>query len=164
MPFVLSAKSLSYTTHVDPRLIAVAKLAIQLSEQDFGITEEQSRTPAEEAAKVAAGASETMHTHHLIDPATGFSGAIDAVPYAGGKFVWDWALIYPVAAAFKKASVQLATPITWGGVWDRLMTEYPDDDAAAMQAAETAYVARRRAAKQKKKVFVDGPHFELGRN
>ncbi|HEY5071746.1 MAG TPA: M15 family peptidase [Caulobacteraceae bacterium] len=163
MAFSLSATSLSHTSHVAPAMMAVALLAIELTSQDFGFTEEQSRTAAEEAAKVASGASHTLHSHHLINPATGFSEALDAVPFADGKFVWDWNLIFPVAAAFKAASTRLATPITWGAVWDRLMGEIPGDDAAAMRAGEVAYIARRRSAGHHN-VFVDGPHFELGRN
>jgi peptidoglycan L-alanyl-D-glutamate endopeptidase CwlK len=169
MPFSLSAKSLSFASHVDPRLLAVAKRAAALSTQDFGFTEEQSRTIEYEKKLVAEGKSHTLHSHHIIDCEPGWarpgcSGAVDAVPYVTGKgYVWEWPLIYPVAAAFKKASVELDTPITWGGVWDKLMTEYDGDDAAAMKAADEAYVARRRAAGQKH-VFIDGPHFELGRN
>jgi hypothetical protein len=150
--FALGARSLSFCAHVDPRMMAVAKLAISLSTQDFGFTQEQSRTLAQEADAVRKGVSHTMHSHHLIGPpyaSAGFSGAVDAVPWSGGKFVWDWALIYPVAAAFRAASLQLKEPITWGGNWGRLMSEIPGDDAAAMKAAQNSW---------------DGPHFELGRN
>lgn len=160
MSYALGAKSLSFVSHVDPRMIAVAKLAIGLSTQDFGFTEEQSRTAAYEAQLVAAGKSHTMHSHHIIDciapghwATPGFSGAVDAVPWNGTAFVWDWNLIYPIAAAFKAASVQLATPVTWGGCWNKLLSEIEGDDAAAMQMAHTAAGG-----------FADGPHFELGRN
>lgn len=152
MTYILGARSLGFIAHVDPRMVAVAKLAITLTTQDFGFTAEQSRTPAQEAEEVRRGFSHTMHSHHLIGPpyaAPGFSGAVDAVPWSGGKFVWDWNLIYPVAAAFKAASLHLATPITWGGNWGKLMSEIPGSDAAAMRAARTSW---------------DGPHFELGRN
>jgi hypothetical protein len=126
-----------------------------LSTQDFGFTEEQSRTLAEEQVKVREGFSHTLHSHHIIDcepgwAAPGCSGALDAAPYVEGRgFVWEWPLIYPVAAAFKAASLQLGIDVTWGGCWGRLMREIPGDDAAAMKAAQTGF---------------DGPHFELGRN
>lgn len=159
MTYALGTRSLGFCSHVDSRLMAVAKLAISLSTQDFGFTAEQSRTIAEEAAEVAKGFSHTMHSHHLINDgslgweptqsAIGFSGAIDAVPWNGAAFVWDWDLIYPIAAAFKAASIQLVTPITWGGCWDKLLSEIPGDDAAAMEAAHTGF---------------DGPHMQLGRN
>ncbi len=159
MTFAFGAKSLSFCTRVDPRMMAVAKLAITLTEQDFGFTAEQSRTVAEEAALMAKGFSHTMHSHHLINDgsltwektpsATGFSGAIDAVAWDGTKFVWEWPRQYVIAAAFKAASIRLNTPITWGGCWGKLMSEIPGDDAAAMHAVQNGF---------------DGPHFELGRN
>jgi peptidoglycan L-alanyl-D-glutamate endopeptidase CwlK len=164
MTFVLGAGSLANIAKVDPRLVAVAKLAITLSTQDFGFSVPQWRTPAEEEREVAEHFSETLHSHHLVNdgagstgwehtqPAPGFCGALDAVPWDGAKFVWDWPLIYPIAAAFKAASLRLATPITWGGCWGRLMSEIPGDDAAAMQAAQAAGRG------------FDGPHYELGGN
>lgn len=158
MNYVLGTRSLSFCTRVDQRLMAVTHLAITLSEQDFGFTAEQSRTMVEEAAELAKGFSHTMHSHHLINDgslvwertpsAIGTSGAIDAVAWDGKRFVWEWPRQYVIAAAFKAASIQLATPITWGGCWSKLMTEIPGDDAAAMKAVQNGF---------------DGPHFELGR-
>jgi hypothetical protein len=154
MAFMLGAKSLSFVTRVDPRMIAVAKYAIGISEQDFCFTEEQSRDQAEEAQMVARGVSKTMHSHHLINQATGFSGAVDAVPWSQvrGPY-WDWDAGYLIAVAFKKASIALKTDVTWGGGdWWKLLTEIPGDDAAAMKAAHGEYHG------------FDAPHFELGRN
>lgn len=163
MTFALGALSLSRCARVDPRMMAVAKLAISVSTQDFGFTEEQSRTIPEELEKVHQGVSHTMHSHHLVNSedhpltweplqsAIGFSGAVDAVPWVAARkaFVWDWELIYPIVAAFKAASLTLATPVTWGGCWGKLLSEIPGNDAAAMKAARVSW---------------DGPHFELGRN
>jgi peptidoglycan L-alanyl-D-glutamate endopeptidase CwlK len=172
MPYVLGARSLSFITKVDPRLVKVAQLAITLTTQDFGFTEEQSRTVAEEQQKIDQGASQTLRSHHLINDGSltwektpsqvGFSGALDAVPWNGTAFVWEWPRIYNIAAAFRAASDQLATPITWGGVWDKLMSEY-GATAAEIQAEEQAYVARQNAAGNHH-VLLDGPHYELGRN
>jgi len=155
MTCTLSTRSLSFVSRVDPRLIAVAKLAISLSTQDFGFTAEQSRTLAEERALMTRGFSHTIHSHHLINDgsltweatqsAVGFSGAIDAVPWNGSAFVWEWPLIYPVAEAFREASAQLAMPITWGGEWGKLLT----DVKGGPISSHTGF---------------DGPHFELGRN
>ncbi len=169
MGFMLSERSLSFVTRVDPRLVAVARRAITLSDQDFGFTEPQSRTVAEEAALVERGVSHTLRSHHIIDcegpgrwAAPGCSGAIDCVPWDGRAFVWEWPRIYPIAAAMRAASDALATPITWGGVWDRLMSEY-GASASDIAAAEQAYAARQRAVGDHR-VLLDGPHFELGRN
>lgn len=159
MTYALGSRSLSFVTRVDPRLIAVAKAAIAISTQDFGFTAEQSRTIAEERALMLKGFSHTMHSHHLINDGSlgwepmqseiGFSGALDAAPWDGTKFVWDWDLIYPIAAAFKRASIQLGFPVTWGGCWRKLLSEIPGDDAAAMKSAHTGF---------------DGPHMQLGAN
>lgn len=159
MTYTLGSRSLSFCTRVDPRLMAVVQLAITLTEQDFGFTAEQSRTVTEEAALLAKGFSHTMHSHHLINDgslgwektpsAIGTSGAVDAVAWDGTKFVWEWPRQYVIAATFKAASIHLATPITWGGCWGKLLTEISGDDAAAMKAAQNGF---------------DGPHFELGRN
>jgi len=51
--FVLGSRSLAFSAHVDPRLMAVVKRAIAISPVDFGMTEDQSRTVAQQAAKVA---------------------------------------------------------------------------------------------------------------
>jgi peptidoglycan LD-endopeptidase CwlK len=152
--FALGARSLSYCTRVDPRLMAVVARALTLSTVDACVTQEQTRTPEQEQALIAAGRSTTMHSHHIIgygEAAPGCSGAIDLVPWIGQPS-WDWNLIYPLAAAMRQASIDLATPITWGGCWSKLMQEIAGSDATAMQAA----TAGNR--------FPDGPHFELGRN
>lgn len=167
MAYALGARSLANCGSVDPRMLAVAKLACTLSTQDFGFTEPQSRSKEYEAHLVATGKSHTMHSHHIVDEnpawaAPGYSGAVDAVPWNGVAFVWEWPRIFPIAAAFKAASLQLRTPVTWGGCWDKLLSEIAGDDAAAMSAASADYVARREKAGLGH--FIDGPHFELGRN
>ena len=166
MAHPLTAKSLSYCTHVDPRLIAVVQHALTLSSQDGGFTTEQSRTQAEEDALVAKGVSHSHHSHHIIGcpgAAPGYSGAVDLVPWNGVAFVWEWPRVYVLAAAMLQASIDLATPVTWGGVWDRLMSDISGKDAAAMQAESSAYAARERAAGNFHPLL-DGPHYELGRN
>lgn len=155
MGFALGQRSLSFCTRVDSRLMAVVARALEISPVDAGVTQEQTRTPEQERALIAAGRSTTMHSHHIIgygEAAPGYSGAIDLVPWTGSAFSWDWDLIYPLAAAMRQASIELVTPATWGGCWGKLMQEITGDDAAAMKAAT---VGNR---------FPDGPHFELGRN
>lgn len=172
MSITLSLRSLSYCTHVDPRLMAVVHRAAQLSTQDFGVTEEQSRTPAEQALKVARGVSKTMHTHHLINdgkgsasfmktpPQIGFCGAIDLVAWTGSAYSWaSWTPYFAIAAAMGLASVQLSTPLTWGGDWDRLLEEL-------FTAGETdlAKIAAALEAAHDASGGFDAPHHQLGRN
>lgn len=147
-------KTLARASHVDPRLIRVARLAATYCTEDFGLTAEQSRTVAQEAEEEREGFSHTSVSHHEIDirpgwAAPGCSGAIDLVAWNGVNFVWEWPRQYVIAAAMKRASIELGIPVTWGGRWDKLLSEIPGNDAAAMKAAQTGF---------------DGPHFELGRN
>ena len=172
MSFSLGARSLSFATHVDPTLIRVVQHALSISTQDAGFTAEQSRTLAEEQALVAAGRSHTLKSHHIIGcpgAAPGYSGAVDLVPWldSGKAFSWQWALIYPLAVAMRQASIELSVPITWGGAWDRILSEIDvpadGDPADALRAASDAYVGRERA-KGVRSPLIDGPHYELGRN
>lgn len=137
-------------TDVDPRLIAVAERALDLSPLDFGITEGL-RTPERQAQLMKAGASATMNSRHL----TGH--AIDVVVQLGDRISWELALYCQVAAAFREASVELATPIRWGGCWS-LLRDLPSTAEGIEDAVET-YGARRRAAG--KRALIDGPHFEI---
>jgi peptidoglycan L-alanyl-D-glutamate endopeptidase CwlK len=164
MSYSLGPRSLSFCKHVDPKLIAVIQHALSISTQDAGFAAEQSRTQAEEDALVAKGLSHSRHSHHIVDcnpawAAKGYSGAADLVPWNGKAFVWDFKLIFPLVSAMKQASIDLTIPITWGGCWDKLLTEYKGSPEEEMKS----YVARHIAAGNPHP-FTDGPHFELGRN
>lgn len=167
MTFAFGPTSQANLAGVHPNMVELATLALSLSAQDFGFPSPNTRTAAEEAALIAAGKSHTMHSHHIPGPQglgpIGFSGAVDAVPWNGSTFAWDWSLIYPVWHAFRKASDQLNRPITWGGVWDKLVSAY-DDPQAEMQAYSAREKARKIAAGLSPTVLLDGPHYELGTN
>jgi peptidoglycan L-alanyl-D-glutamate endopeptidase CwlK len=165
--FSFGAKSLSYCQHVDPRLMMVARLAISRSVLDFGMTEDQSRTEAQQRAKVAAGFSKTMDSPHRIQ-ADGFSKALDLVPWVDGKFQWgdaQWmvqpvggpriAAFMEIASAMQSAASELGEPIRWGGVWDRSLGQLASG-ADGLAAELEAYKARHGGPD-----FLDGPHFEL---
>lgn len=167
MPFAFGARSRSFSTHVDPRLMAVAIMALAASPVDFGLTEEQSRTVAEQAAKVRAGFSKTMDSRHMIQP-DGFSKALDLVPWVDGRFQWGdglWRVttaqgrvlrpFLDIAAAMQAAARELDTPVRWGGVWDVKLNDLPTG-ALALGLAIEAYKQRHAGPD-----FLDGPHFEL---
>lgn len=166
--FALGTRSLGFLAGVHPDLLAIVKLGISISPVDFGVTEPQVRTIADQRAKVAAGVSQTMQSNHLeqVD-LTGkthnlYGHAVDLVPWIGGKFVWDWSAIYQVQAAVAEAArrMGLVDKLCWGGAWDRWVGQYTGSPvtAAQMQAAEQAYVAARRRVG--KSAFVDGPHVQ----
>lgn len=108
--YKFSERSAKNLAGVHPHLVAVAALALSLSEVDFAVTEGL-RTRARQAELVASGASKTMNSRHL----TGH--AIDVAAYIGGRISWDWPLYEKIADAFKEASIHIAVPIIWGGDW-----------------------------------------------
>jgi peptidoglycan LD-endopeptidase CwlK len=108
--FRLSPRSLSRLTGVHPALVAVVGRAIQITKVDFGVTEGL-RTRARQKSLVAAGASQTMNSKHLVGRAVDLVAMVDGLPR------WDWPLYYKIADAMKIAAAELETPIQWGGDW-----------------------------------------------
>ncbi len=170
MPFALGARSLSRSAHVDPKLMAVVSLAIGRSPVDFGMSEEQSRTAAEQLKKFNDGVSKVRPgpaARHMIQP-DGFSKAVDLVPWVDGAFTWgdgQWrvttkggAVIRPffdIAAAMQSASVELGAPVRWGAIWDRVLNDL-QPGATSLALAMEDYKVRHPGPD-----FLDGPHFEL---
>lgn len=113
--FKLSRRSLARLDGVHPDLVRVVKLAIELTEVDFGVTEGL-RTIEKQREYVAKGASKTMNSRHL----TGH--AVDLVAYIGTEARWDWPLYHKIADAMKRAAKSLGVPIVCGADW----VKFPD--------------------------------------
>lgn len=171
MAYRFSQRSLDRARNVDSVLIAIAVLALLKSSVDFGLTEEQSRTYAEQAEKVRRGVSKTMDSKHMIPQGRSVSTGLDLVPFVDGMFQWGdnhWRIqtkagatiepFYEIAAAIREAAILFGVRVKWGGVWDRVLNDLPPGAAAMKQAVED-YKARRKAAGGS--AFLDGPHFEL---
>ena len=107
MSYQLGNKSLQTLEGVHPDLIAVVKLAITLTEQDFSVGEGL-RSVERQKKLVAAGKSTTMNSRHI----TGH--AVDLFPY---PVSWDWKYFHPIADAMKQAAKQLDVDLQWGGDW-----------------------------------------------
>ncbi|HZF83398.1 MAG TPA: hypothetical protein VE084_07855, partial [Burkholderiaceae bacterium] len=75
--------------------------------------------------------------------------------YVLGGPRWEWTLIYPIALAMRMAAREYQVPLRWGGCWDVLLTDSND----APEDLMNDYVRRRREAGRR--VFIDGPHYEL---
>lgn len=112
--------------------------------------EEGLRTVERQRQLVASGASQTMASRHI----TGH--AVDLLPLVDEQPTFDWKYYFPLADAFRAASIAEKVPVIWGGAWGLLMTDY-----ATAKAGQDRYAARVRA--QGRKPFLDGPHFELAR-
>lgn len=156
-PFVLGAQSRLRLRGVHPDLVALLERAIQLTPVDFAVYEGL-RTYTRQAALVRAGASWTMDSRHISGHAVDLVPWVDFDSDGDSELRWDWSLAYPIAQAMRQASLEMHTPLTWGGVWDTPLAHLngPVEDAVA------DYVGRRRALG--KKARIDGPHFELPRD
>lgn len=138
---------------VHPKLVAVTRRALRLCEEDFGVID-GTRTEEEQADYVKRGVSKTLKSMHLPQE-DGFSWAVDNVPYINGRYRWEWAPIYKVAAAMRKAAIELDADIIWGGVWDRKLRDLPETPEGIRQAM-LEYNERHPGED-----FNDGPHYQL---
>ena len=107
MTYKLSLRSRQRLSGVHPDLVAVVKRAIEITEQDFAVTE-GIRNIDRQRQLVAKGKSKTMNSRHL----TGH--AVDLVPW---PVSWDWEHFYPIADAMKTAAKELKVDLEWGGDW-----------------------------------------------
>ncbi len=108
MSYKLGTRSLQNLSGVHPDLVAVVKLAISITEQDFTVIE-GIRNINRQRELFKAGKSTTMNSRHI----TGH--AVDMVPWPV-----DWEDIERfeiMAEAMKLAAEELDIPIVWGGDW-----------------------------------------------
>lgn len=152
--YQLGTKSKRRLVGVHPDLVKVVALAITMTPQDF-IVLEGVRTVEKQREYVRTGASQTMDSRHLKGP-QGYGRAVDLAAWVAGGVRWEWALYPPIADAMRRAAIQLGVPVRWGGGWV-LLNDL--GSLAAVNRAAATYTAARKA--QKRKAFLDGPHFEL---
>ena len=108
MGYSLGTRSKQNLSGVHPDLVAVVKLAITITEQDFTVIE-GIRNINRQRELVKAGKSTTMNSRHI----TGH--AVDMVPW---PVDWDDLERFEVMAeAMKQAAGDLDIPIVWGGDW-----------------------------------------------
>jgi len=108
LSYKLGTRSLQNLSGVHPDLVAVVKLAISITEQDFTVIE-GIRNINRQRELYKAGKSTTMNSRHI----TGH--AVDMVPW---PVDWnDLERFEVVAEAMKTAAEELDIPIVWGGDW-----------------------------------------------
>jgi peptidoglycan LD-endopeptidase CwlK len=108
MGYSLGTRSKQNLSGVHPDLVAVVKLAITITEQDFTVIE-GIRNINRQRELVKAGKSTTMNSRHI----TGH--AVDMVPW---PVDWnDLERFEVMAEAMKQAAGELDIPIVWGGDW-----------------------------------------------
>ena len=145
---VLGTVSWRNLAGVNPKLRLLCEEAIKESPIDFRVTEGL-RTLSRQKHLVSIGASRTMDSRHLT------GDAVDLVPWDGGPR-WEWPLIYRLADHIRSVALIHSISLRWGALWDVYSFTYTTKPTEELV---TAYVNRMRA--KGRKVFLDGPHFEL---
>lgn len=156
MSFKLGKRSLERLEGVDERLVAVVKLAITLTENDFTVLEGL-RSIERQRQLVKAGNSQTMKSKHIDGKAVDL-GAYD--PVTGIR--WEEQAYFPIANAMQEAAKQCGVGLCWGAAWAVPDHDYPYDCRnwdGDMRLCWTAYHDLRRS--QGRVGFNDMPHFEL---
>jgi peptidoglycan L-alanyl-D-glutamate endopeptidase CwlK len=148
--FKFGASSERELVGVNADLVRVTRLALRYSLQDFTVYD-GIRSVKEQQQHVKNGTSKTMQSKHLQGL------AVDLVPWINGAPKWDWDGCYKIACAVDLAATELglAHRITWGGAWDRKLSDFGGDPAAYAREVQ-AYQKRHPGPD-----FIDGPHFEI---
>ena len=158
MTWKLSRRSIKEMKGIHPDLVQFVACLLDESPLDFGV-HDGVRSLQEQKDLQRLGASRTLRSRHLVGE-DGFGHAVDLVPYFNGKLRWEWEMLYPLAEAARRVSLQIEVPIRWGGVWDRRLGNL---EQGFVEEEVDDYVDRRKLRAPGKKVFIDGAHFELPR-
>lgn len=149
MTYHLGSLSRSNLRGVHPDLCRVVNRAIQLTSQDFRVTEGV-RTQERQAQLVQQGVSRTLNSRHI-------SGhAVDLAALHNGQISWEWDRYYQIAQAMQRASDEENVVIRWGGVWDKWLSELSSN-----LKLEVGHFRARFTKANGKAPLMDGPHFEL---
>lgn len=111
MTWKFGKQSIDNLKGVDPKLVAIAYRALELSDLDFGITEGL-RTLERQKVLLAEKKTKTLKSYHLTGK------AIDIKIYKNGEISWDIEDFAHVSKFFMQAARELGAKITWGGDWD----------------------------------------------
>lgn len=137
---------------VDDRLARVVRLAADKLPFDLLVVEGL-RTPLKQTEYLSSGASRTLNSKHLV------GRAVDLAPMLNGKLRWDWPLFFPIFHAMKAAAKEVGVVLRWGGVWDKVVSQY--DDPEREVGLYVARMKKRAAGGSRNEPLIDGPHYEL---
>lgn len=153
----LSPESKAELNGVSPKLVLVVEGAANRSKQLFAV-HDGVRTLQEQHELLAAGASTILKSKHLVQP-DGYGHAVDLVPLINNLLRWEWEPIFKIAHAVAIEAKKQNVYVIWGGVWDKPLNELDTTSPESLKREMELYAARRKA--QDKRVFLDGPHFQL---
>jgi peptidoglycan L-alanyl-D-glutamate endopeptidase CwlK len=121
--FQLSSKSKQRREGVDPRLIEISDLAIQITVVDFGHPADAGKRTVERQNELYLdGKSKADGYNKLSRHQSG--KALDFYAFVDGKASWDTEHLAMVAAAFLQAASILGYKLKWGGLW-KSFKDYP---------------------------------------
>ena len=149
MAFKFSTRSQEKLIGVDSELKEIVSLAITYTKIDFGVIE-GIRTVAQQKALVESGASQTMDSKHLE------GRAVDLMAYVDGRGCWELNVYDDIADAMKRAAIEIDVAVRWGAAWT--VTDIREWNGT-MEEAMNSYIDTRRG--QRRRPFIDAPHFEL---
>lgn len=152
MGYKLGNRSIAKLEGVDERMQAVVRSAIGKSSQDFSVICGM-RTIEEQKKLYDKGVSQTMKSKHLDGLAVDLM-AYDADASPSGR--WELNLYDEIADAMKNAAEECGVAVKWGAAWS--VGDIRSWDGT-MEDAMKSYVELRYS--QKRRPFIDGPHFEL---
>lgn len=116
MTFKLSSKSIKNRKGINPKLIEISDLAIQLTLVDFGHgTYAGKRTVKTQNQLFVSGKSQRDGVTKLSYHQSG--NALDFYAYVNGHASWERGHLVIVACAFFQAASILGYGIKWGGMW-----------------------------------------------
>jgi peptidoglycan L-alanyl-D-glutamate endopeptidase CwlK len=119
--YKLSNKSKQRREGVDPRLIEIDDLAIQLTLVDYGHPADAGARSAERqyelflAKKSKCDGYKNLSNHQPAKD--GYGKALDVYAFVNGKASWERDHLAMVACAYFQAASILGYKIKWGGMW-----------------------------------------------
>lgn len=116
MSYTLSRQSKRHRNGIDPKLIEISDLAIQLTVVDFGHPSTGGiRTAKQQRELFLDGKSKADGYDKLSYHQSG--KALDFYAFVDGKASWNKSHLAMVAAAHLQAASLLGYKLKWGGLW-----------------------------------------------
>lgn len=121
--FALSNSSKRRREGIDPRLIEIDDLAIQITTVDFGHPAHSGLRTADEQKALFDNKKSKCDGYDKLS-AHQKGKALDFYAYVDGRASWNKLHLSMVAAAYLQAASMLGYKLQWGGLWENFK-DYP---------------------------------------
>lgn len=118
--YKFSNRSLKRMEGIDPRLIEIAKRALEISKIDFGIPQYGGLRSAPEQRELFNKDLSRCDGYNL-ESYHQSGKALDVYAYVDGKASWDSQHLMLVATAMLQAAAELGYPLKWAGLWNNFI-------------------------------------------